>query len=234
MGLPVQKAPEYFCELPLSEIKVKFRPFLVSEQRNLVLMQEGENQAEIFNAIASLINAVTFGEVDAGKLPIGDLEYLFLQIRGKSVGETIEMRFTCATEDCGNDIDVKVDIADVNLKTDNLPDPKIQLSETLGVVMKYPNASIQQKLESNDSRDAFMTIVKNSIDQIFDEDDVYDLIDYADREVDTFIESLTVQQLEMLSSWVETMPTLEHDIKYKCEKCKKDHLINVKGLESFF
>jgi len=233
MGLPVQKAPEYFCELPLSEIKVKFRPFLVSEQRNLVLMQEGENQAEIFNAIASVINAVTFGEVDAGKLTIGDLEYLFLQVRGKSVGETVDMKLSCATEGCSGEIDVKVEIADISINTDDLPDPKLQLSETLGVVMKYPNASVQSELEQN-PQDSFMTIIKNSIDQIFDEDDVYDLIDYSPREVDTFIESLTVQQLEMLSNWVESMPTLEHNVDYTCDQCKKDHSIPVKGLENFF
>jgi hypothetical protein len=79
-----------------------------------------------------------------------------------------------------------------------------------------------------------MTIIKNSIDQIFDEDDVYDLIDYSPREVDTFIESLTVQQLEMLSNWVESMPTLEHNVDYTCDQCKKDHSIPVKGLENFF
>ena len=167
---------------------------------------------------------MTFGEVDAGKLPIGDLEYLFLQVRGKSVGETVDMKLSCATEGCGGEIDVKVEIADISISTDDLPDPKLQLSETLGVVMKYPNASVQSELEQN-PQDSFMTIIKNSIDQIFDEDDVYDLIDYSPREVDTFIESLTVQQLEMLSNWVESMPTLEHTVDYTCKGFREFFLI---------
>ena len=118
MALPVQKVPEYFCELPLTGLEVKFRPFLVAEQKSLLLLQESDNRKEVFNALTSLIKAVTFGELqDISFLPIADLEYLFLQVRMKSIGETVDLNLICQQEDCNAQTPVKLDLNDVQLDT---------------------------------------------------------------------------------------------------------------------
>lgn len=234
MALPVQKVPEYFCELPLTGLEVKFRPFLVAEQKSLLLLQESDDKKEVFNALTSLIKAVTFGELqDISFLPIADLEYLFLQIRMKSVGETVDLNLICRQEDCNAQTPVKLDLNDVQLDTLNLPDNKIQLSEDLGVVMRWPTAELQ-KAESKNDNETFMNVLMNSIDTIYDAEEVYDLKDYADRELEEFINSLTVQQIEKMGEFLQDAPTLSHNLDWKCQKCKSSNGIELKGLENFF
>ena len=180
MGLPVQKVPEYFCELPLSGLKVKFRPFLVGEQKTLLLMQESEEQGLVFDAVQTLIKEVTFGDVkNVSKLPMADLEYLFLQIRMKSIGESADMNLICQNKECGASNPISLDLNDVKLDTSNLPDKKIELSEDLGVIMRYPTADLQKYADANES-DAFIAILKSSIETIYDAEETYDTIDYAD------------------------------------------------------
>ena len=234
MGLPVQKVPEYFCELPLSGLKVKFRPFLVGEQKTLLLMQESEEQGLIFNAVQTLIKEVTFGEIsDAGKLPMADLEYLFLQIRIKSIGETTKLNLICQVDECGASNPIDLDLNDVQIDTSNIPDMKVELSEELGVIMKFPTADLQKYADAEES-DAFINILKSSIDTIYDAEDTYDTIDYADREMDEFLNSLSLQQVEKMGEFLNNTPTLSHIVKYKCIKCQKKNSVMLKGLENFF
>lgn len=234
MGLPVQKVPEYFCELPLSGLKVKFRPFLVGEQKTLLLMQESEEQGLIFNAVQTLIKEVTFGEIsDAGKLPMADLEYLFLQIRIKSIGETTKLNLICQVDECESSNPIELDLNDVQIDTSNIPDKKVELSEELGVIMKFPTADLQKYADADES-DAFINILKSSIDTIYDAEDTYDTKDYADREMDEFLNSLSLQQVEKMGEFLNNTPTLSHIIKYKCIKCQKKNSVMLKGLENFF
>tara|TARA_B100000902_G_C27170068_1_gene843302 strand:+ start:315 stop:1019 length:705 start_codon:yes stop_codon:yes gene_type:complete len=234
MGLPVQKVPEYFCELPLSGLKVKFRPFLVGEQKTLLLMQESEEQALIFDAVQTLVKEVTFGEIsDAGKLPMADLEYLFLQIRMKSIGESTKLNLICTQEECEATNPLELDLNDVKIDTSNIPDKEVELSEELGVIMKFPTADLQ-KYADEDENDAFINILKSSIDTIYDAEDTYDTKDYADREMDEFLNSLSLQQVEKMGEFLNDTPTLSHVLKYTCVKCKSKNSVMLKGLENFF
>tara|TARA_B100000674_G_scaffold29934_1_gene21073 strand:- start:969 stop:1673 length:705 start_codon:yes stop_codon:yes gene_type:complete len=234
MGLPVQKVPEYFCKLPLSGLEVKFRPFLVGEQKNLLLIQESEEQDKIWSAVQQLIKSVTFGEIEnVGQLPLADVEYLFLQVRMMSVGETAKLSLICQKDECNGSTEVELNLHDVKIDTSYLPDKTVELSEDLGVIMKYPTAELQ-RFVSEDQNETFMNILKNSIVEIFDADEVYNTNDYADREMDEFLGSLTIQQVEKIGEFLNNTPTLSHTIDFTCLKCKEKNSVLLKGLENFF
>jgi len=232
MALPVQKAPQYFCELPLSKREVKFRPFLVKEQRNLILLQDSE-QNESYNILKTMIHDVTDGQVNTDDLPIADLEYLFLQVRCKSVGETTELSIPCEDKDCIGRTPVTVNLNEVKIDTSNLPDTKIELSDELGVILEYPKSSIQKSISEDDTK-TFMEIIKSCVVQIYDDENVYDLVDYSDTEKTEFFESLTVTQIEKIANFLNQVPSLSHNIEAVCPICSKDQVIEMKGLENFF
>lgn len=232
MGLPVQKAPHYYCELPLSKKEVKFRPFLVKEQRNLMLLQDGE-QKESYNILKEMIHAVTEGQVNTDDLPIADLEYLFLQIRSKSVGETTELNIPCETEGCIGKTPITLNLNEIEIDTSNLPDTKIELSDELGVIVEYPKSSIQESLGKDES-EMFIDIVKSCVVQVFDKENVYDLLDYSDTEKTEFFESLKVTQVEKIANFLNEVPTLSHEIEAVCPVCSNQQVIELKGLDNFF
>jgi hypothetical protein len=233
MGLPVQKAPEYFCVLPLSEKEVKFRPFLVKEQRNLLLLQDGETK-ETYNILKTLINDVTMKKIDIDDLPVADLEYLFLQIRCKSVGETTDLLIPCKDTECIGKTPLTVNLNEIKIDTSNLPEKRIELSDELGIILEFPKASIQKSITSDNDTQNFMEIIKSSVVQIYDDENVYDLVDYSDTEKDEFFESLTVTQIEKIADFLNNVPSLSHSIETVCPICSKDQVIELKGLENFF
>lgn len=233
MGLPIQKAPEYFCVLPLSEKEVKFRPFLVKEQRNLLLLQDGETK-ETYNILKTLINDVTMEQIDIDDLPIADLEYLFLQIRCKSVGETADLLIPCKDTECIGKTPVAVNLNEIEIDTSNLPEKRLELSDNLGVILDFPKASVQESLTDEDDNKNFMEILKSSVVQIYDEENVYDLSEYSDTETGEFFESLTVAQIEKIADFLNNVPSLSYSIETVCPICSKDQVIELKGLENFF
>ena len=127
-----------------------------------------------------------------------------------------------------------MNLNEVDIDTKEMPDSKLQLSESLGVVLSPPKASVQQKLDSKDEQASFFAILKSCIEQIYDEDNVYDMIDYSETEVDEFVESLTVSQIEMIGEWLQSIPSLKHDIDCKCPVCGTKQRVELKGLENFF
>jgi hypothetical protein len=164
---------------------------------------------------------------------MADLEYLFLQIRIKSIGETTKLNLICQVDECESSNPIELDLNDVQIDTSNIPDKKVELSEELGVIMKFPTADLQKYADADES-DAFINILKSSIDTIYDAEDTYDTIDYADREMDEFLNSLSLQQVEKMGEFLNNTPTLSHIIKYKCIKCQKKNSVMLKGLENFF
>ena len=147
MALPVQKAPTFKCELPVSGLKIKFRPFLVKEQNHLMITRESQDPQEIFDAIIELIKSVTNGEVDASKLPMADLEYLFLQTRARSVGETVSVPLICqANDECSSVHAEQIDLTKVNVNTSEMTDSRITIADNLIVEMAPPTARLVHSL----------------------------------------------------------------------------------------
>jgi len=234
MGLPIQNAPKFKCRLSDGR-EVTFRPFLVKEQKYLLIAKESSDNNEILDAVKNLVNAVTDGAVDTMTLPIYDLEYLFLNIRAKSVGESVDVSFYCGEEGCEGTGTTKVDLTSVEIVKPSEVDSKIMLSETLGVTLKFPNTSELAKAESmTDENEKLIELLMKGIDTIFDEESVYNTSEIPDSELKEFVENLTLEQLDGLNEFFESLPSVAKDVKYKCDTCGAVNETTLKGLQSFF
>ena len=236
MGLPIQKAPKHKCKLS-DGTEVTYRPFLVKEQKYLLLAKEGQDSVEILDAVREIINQVTDGKVDSHKLPMYDLEYLFLQIRIKSVGESSKMVLYCKEKDCNGTGDLNIDLSEVDIKypEGNVIDPNVKLTDTLGVTLKYPTSLEMAKIEVIEGEgDQLVNLLKYGIQSIWDGDTIYDTDDVPDSELVEFVESLTMEQVDKLNEFFENVPTLEHRVEYKCNSCGTINKSTMKGLQSFF
>lgn len=234
MALPVQKAPTFKCELPVSGLTVKFRPFLVKEQQHLLITRESEDPQEIYDAILELVKSVTNNEVDASKLPMADLEYLFLQIRVKSVGETIKLPLVCQAEGCNGVHEEVVDLENVNVNTSDMLDNKIQISDDLIVELSPPTTNIVYKLQGLDENQMVQPLMRACLLRIYDSEEIYEMSDHRDSEIDEFVLSLTMEQFEKISKYFESLPQLKHDIEWKCKVCGHENLMTLQGLQNFF
>ena len=235
MGLPIQKAPKFKCELSDGTI-VTYRPFLVKEQKYLLLAKEGKNGEEVLDATKALISSVTDGKVNTDKLMMADLEYLFLQIRAKSVGETQEMTMYCREQGCRGTGKAVIDLSKVGVTyPDKEMDNTVKLNDTLGVTLRYPTARQLAKVEDIENEgDRLVHLLKHGIESIYDEETVYNTDDIQDSELTEFVESLTLEQVNKLNEFFENIPTLQHDIEFECDSCGTLNTTKLKGLQSFF
>ena len=234
MGLPIQKAPKFKCKLSDGRT-VNFRPFLVKEQKYLIIAKESTDNEEILDAVKNLINAVTDGEVDAEKLPIYDLEYLFLNIRAKSVGESVEVALFCQEPDCEGSGRTNVNLTEVEIVQNKEVDSKHMISETTGVTLRYPTTKQLAKVDGiKDEGDKIIELLKFGIETIFDGEDIYYADDISDSELVEFIESLTLEQLESLNEFYESIPSVSKEVSYKCDSCGVVNNTVLKGLSNFF
>ena len=236
MGLPIQQSPKHRCKLSNGE-EVTFRSFLVKEQKYLLLAKEGKNSVEVLNAVKEIVNQVTFGKVDSNRLTMYDLEYLFLQIRTKSVGETQEIQLSCGEPNCDGTGTTIVDLSKVGIeypKGEEI-DNNVQLNETLGVTLKYPSAMQLAEVEDiEDEGDKLVHLLKYGINTIYDDETVYDTDDVPTSEMTEFVESLTLEQVDKLNEFFENIPTLSQELEYKCNSCGKEQSTTLKVLQSFF
>ena len=189
MGLPIQTTPTYRCVLPSSGREVKYRPFLVKEQKILSIAKESEDQKQIFNAIKDLIESVTFGEVLADNLAVMDLEYLFLKTRSASVGETTTVNTSCNDTDCGGSATLKINLDEIEPKGESA-DNKVMINDNVGVTLRPPVVKNIKSLGSGEDADV-VEILTACIDSIFDEENVYMADETSDKDLLEFVESLT-------------------------------------------
>lgn len=234
MGLPIQKAPTYKCVLPVSDIEVEYRPFLVKEQNHLLVARESEDQSQIFDAIMKLIHAVTEGKVKGDKLPLVDLEYLFLKIRTKSVGESAQVPLVCLHKPCDGIEYVEMNLDDIEVDISSMKDNKVELNDNLVIELKPAPSKLVYELEGKDDAEMIKPILRNCMVRIYDDENIYEMTDYRNSEIDEFVESLTVSQFEKISEYFESMPALRKEVEYKCSKCGKKSLNILSGLQSFF
>ena len=244
MGLPTIAVPEYELEIPSSKLKVKYRPFLVKEEKILLLALESEKQDNIVNAIKHIIETCVYSETNVNEMPTFDLEYIFLQLRAKSKGEVIELKYECPK--CKTELPININIDDIKVTFQDKHTKKIELDTNLGVVMKYPTIELQNKItqtaegEKTSDVENIFTMVTACIDYIYDNENTYPLKDHTEKEVDDFIDSLTDAHFQKLSSFFDTMPVIKHEFQIKCTKKKKDKTCSYKetqtlsGLQSFF
>jgi tetrahydromethanopterin S-methyltransferase subunit B len=242
MGLPTIAVPQYTLEIPSSGKEVKFRPFLVKEEKILLLAMESEKTEEILLATKTIINNCVFDDLDVDNMPTFDMEYIFLQLRGKAKGEVIELQYKCPK--CEGEIPLNINIDDIKIHKQDNHTSDVKLTEDLGVIMKYPNMKLQMDIahtseESSDIEQLFNTIVK-CVDYIYDKENTYPSKDHTDKEMTDFLESLTDTQFQKLAEFFSSAPVLKHEIELKCKNKKDKKTCNYKeskvleGLNSFF
>jgi hypothetical protein len=247
MGLPTIAVPEYTLTIPSSKKEVKYRPFLVKEEKILLLAMESEKTEEIIDATKKIIENCVYGDVDVNEMPTFDIEYIFLQLRAKAKGEILDLKYKCPK--CELEIPIGINIDDIEVRETKEHTKDIKLTEELGVMMKYPNLSLQTKIAqtSNNKPEIeglFKTIVA-CIDYIYDKETTYPSKDHTEKEMNDFLESLTDTQFQKLSKFFETSPALKHDVNLHCKnkvkgkgkekkECGYKEKITLEGLNSFF
>lgn len=235
MALPVMSTPTYELTVPSTQEKIKYRPFLVKEEKALMLAHQSEDATAMMDTLKGVISACTLDKLNVNKLAMFDIEYIFLQLRAKSVGEISELNFTC--KQCNDPkAKMKVDIDLTKLEVTFNPEHSvdIQLFGDVGVKMKYPSLQIINKLKGGDDIAAAFDIIVECIDCIYDSENVYAAADQSKQELTEFINNLTQEQFTKLQKFFETMPKLEKTIEFDCPVCAYHHTQTIQGLDGFF
>ena len=235
MALPKIAVPTYELEIPSNKEKITYRPFLVKEEKLLLLAMETEQEADMLNAIKQIINNCTFENVDVESLPLFDVEYIFLNIRAKSVGEVIDLKLLC--EDDGKTYaDVVINVDDINIEFQENHTNHIVLNDDVSLFMDYPQMEVMSALGSAQDADVdfVFKIIKKSIKQVVDGETIHERTDFTEKELDEFLESLNTKQFKAIQEFFETMPKLKHEVKFKNPKTKKMNKVTLEGLNSFF
>ena len=234
MALPKLDTPTYELEQPSTGEKIKYRPFLVKEQKTLMMAQESGDDAQVRDALASLITGCTFDSVDPYKVPIFDVEYLFLRIRGKSVGEKIDLSLLCP-DDNETRVDKTINLEDIGVNMKVGHTNEVDITDNIKMIMRYPtlNDMTDMNPDTADSEDVFK-MIKRCVHEIRDGETIYNRVDMSEKELEEFIDSLTGSQFEGLSDFFNTMPKVQHSIEVTNPKTKKKGEVVIEGIESFF
>ena len=236
MALPKINTPTYELEVPSTDEKIKYRPFLVKEEKILMIAMEGKEQSGIIDAVKQIVASCTFEKFDISKSPIFDVEYIFLNIRAKSVGEVSTVNLRCL-DDEKTFVRTDIDLTKVEVEMKEEHNNKIELTEEMGMIMTYPTLDSFADYEGTAVNASNMIdIIASCIAQIYDKggEDVYEAKDSTKQELIEFIEQLNSKQFADIQKFFDTMPKLTHTVKIKNPKTKKESEITLSGLNDFF
>ena len=236
MALPKLTTPTYELEVPSTDEKIKYRPFLVKEEKILLIAMESGEQESIVTAIKDIVTECTYGKVDLGSLPMFDVEYIFLQIRSKSVGEVSTLKLLCP-DDKETYVNVDVDLSEVMVHVDKGHNPKIELTKEMGMIMTYPTIDSLTGIDGADiNASNMLDVIGSCILQIYDKkgEEVFDAKDQTKKELTEFVEQLNTKQFEEVQKFFDTMPKLKHIIEVENPKTKVKSEIVLQGLNDFF
>ncbi len=238
MALPKNSMPSFNMVIPSTNKQVRFRPFVVKEEKALLIAQQSEDTTIMIDTLKGVLSNVLLDDVDVDKLAIFDLEYMFLQIRGKSVGETVDLLFQC-DEDHGEQNEkakakVIINLGDLKVVKPEGHTNKIPLFNNVGVIMKYPTLDATDFLKDADNIEEVFNLVAELIDVIYDGEEVYHAKETRKEELLEFLNNLTSEQFAKIQHFFETMPKLSTKIEYKCPVCGKEHHKVLEGLQNFF
>ena len=236
MALPKLTTPTYELEIPSTDEKIKYRPFLVKEEKILMMAMESKSTADITQAVKDIVKECTFNKVDISIMPMFDVEYIFLQIRSKSVGEVSKLKLLCP-DDKKTYADVELDLNEVKVQVGEDHTNKIELDNGMGMIMTYPTIDSFRDSGIRDiNANNMLEVISNCILQIYEEEGkkTYDPKDQTKKELTEFIEQLNTKQFKLVQKFFETMPKLKHEITVKNPKTKKESKITLTGLNDFF
>jgi T4 bacteriophage base plate protein len=250
MPLPKIDLQIYELKLVSKEKPVKFRPFLVKEEKLLLMALQNGKEEDILKTVKQVINNCLLEEIDIDKIPIFDIEYLFLNIRARSVGEKVESYFVCKNVvgvnkneeseeqsiECGHMMPVEINVLDIKPPIDNIS-TKIKFNQTVGMQLKFPTLetykSIQSLTLSEDVNDLY-NMIYDCCEYIFDNDDLFYTNETSKEEFMGFLEGLTQEQFTQITNFFESLPTISYDLIHNCQKCNFQHKLHMEGLSDFF
>ena len=238
MSLPKINTPEYTLNVPSTDEEIRYRPFLVKEEKVLLIAQETGTDQATYDAIRTIIKNCCLEQIDIDKFPLFDMEYIFLNIRAKSVGEVADLKITCPDDD-ETKVDIQVDLTKVQVQMDEKHDARIQLTDDIGLLMSYPTfgtvgyaTAVGDNDESNAK--ALFEMISNCMYQIWEGEETHDCMDYSSKEKLAFLESLPHTQFEKVQQFFETMPTLKHEVEIENPNTKIKSTITLQGMNDFF
>jgi len=231
MALPKLDTPTYSMTLPSTGEEIKYRPFLVKEQKLMLIAQDAKNVKETYNNLKQIIESCTFSKVDIDNSPIFDIEYMFLRVRSKSVGSKANISIVCPDDGETNQL-VEVDLDEIDIQIDEEHTNKIIISDDITVIMKYPTLKVTTIVEE-DNASSMIDMITKCIHEIHHGETIYTSADMNDKEKKEFIESFSMQQFEKLTEFFDTMPKIRHYVKVKNPKTEVESEVLIEGLESF-
>jgi hypothetical protein len=243
MALPKIDVPIYTVNLVSTGKPIRFRPFLVKEQKLFMMASESEDPNEMISTIRQVLKNCILDEIDVDNLPTFDLEFIFMNLRARSVEEVVSLRYKCnntvknekgADENCTGLVEFDVNILEIQPTKNEKHKDKIQLTENLGIAFKYPTFEMLQKYEKLSENEIMLQILIDCIDYVYDKENIFYAKDTPKKELEEFIDSLQQKDLEKFKEFFDTMPEIKKDVHFKCPKCNYEEDITIKGMQSFF
>jgi len=235
MGLPKLNAPSYELTIPSLNKTITYRPYLVKEEKILMMAMESNEDRQMIRAIKEVISACTNDTVDTGHITMFDMEYIFTQLRSKSVGESVQVSMKC--EECNTANEVAIDLNDVRVSSTEEVSGTIELTDTVGVKMKYPSVDsvLNSRTDQNSNNvEKIFGLLIECIDSIYSGEEIFDASSQSRQELSEFIESLNSEQFARVRKFVENIPATELPVSFKCSNCGHQNDTTLRGLANFF
>jgi len=232
MALPKLETPVYTLTIPSTDEEIKYRPFLVKEQKRMIMAQESEDEQQLLDAMKQLINECTFNKIDADKCPLFDAEYIFLQIRSKSVGETLSLNITCP-DDKKTIVEKQIPISEIKVSVFDDHSSEVNITDDIKITFDYPLLSSFTKYNDATQSEIAFTVINECLREISWGDKTYNKTDISDEELTDFVDNLNTEQFEKVMKFFTTMPKLRHVIEVENPITKVKSEIPLEGLKSF-
>jgi hypothetical protein len=233
MALPkINEVPKYFLEIPSTEKKLAYRPFLTKEQKILLIAMESQDQENILGAITDIIQTCVLEDIDIKQLTTFDVEYLFTQIRSKSVGETSKIGMKCSECETANEISINLE--EIKVNKDNVPSNIIKLNDKYTLKLKYPNYLFTLKTTADSFTENMILLIVGCLDALMTEEEHISFKDETEADILDFIDSMTTTQFEEVLTFANGIPKLEHKVEFVCENCQHQNHGTLKGINDFF
>lgn len=230
MPLPKLDVPTYELELPSTGKKIKYRPFLVKEHKVLLTMAEADNQ-EVTRIITELVDTCTWGKLKIKQLPHFDIEYIFMMLRAKSIGEQVDVVVNC---ECGNKIDASFNIENITIEKQPGHSSKIMINHQYGVEMNYPKFTDVVDVYSTNDNGKVIDMIVNNVKGVYDQENYWDAKEQSKQDIEDFLYSLTKEQFEKIENFFVTAPKVVQIIESDCNQCGKHNVSRLEGLANFF
>lgn len=247
MGLPRVDTPVHEMTLTSNNKKIKFRPFLVKEEKLLLMALESKNEREMVLTMKQIIENCLLSDINVDTLPMFDVQHIFLQLRAKSVGEIVEVTLRHPNgknkkeQECDGSEKIKIDISKISPKSDNTHNVQIKINDKIGLQMKYPTMEIYNEMSnlydigsSENTIESIFDIIVNSIDYIYQDEEIFYAREHSKQEMHDFLNSLNSDQFENVRNFFKTMPNLTYTHSFKCSKCNTEEELLLEGIEDFF